>query len=148
MNAETQTQKNHAAENADAHAQHILALYRAHLALEDGAETASDGYDDYTSSDDIRERVQEDALSIEVRAPWYSVGDEAPAPDEFSILITTGGPALRIRGELKFMSPRFAWCEVRDWGTFWENYTPHVEDRAEWSDALAWFVSCFYFGEG
>ena len=148
MNEETTT-KNHAAESADARAEHILSLYRAHLALEDGAETASDGYDDYTSPDDIRERVQEEALSVEVRAPWYSAGDEAPAPDEFAILITTGGPALRIRGELSArMEPRRQWLELQDWGTPWAQHIPAVDDRGEWSDALAWYVSNFYFGEG
>lgn len=148
MNAETAA-KSHAAENADNQAKHILALYRAHLAIEEGAETASDGYDDFTSSDEIRERVQEEPISIELRAPWYSLGDEAPAPDEFAILITTGGPALRIRGELsERMEPRRQWLEVQDWGTPWTQHIPAMDDRAEWSDALAWYVGCFYFGEG
>ena len=55
-----------------------------------------------TDDDDARMSILEDALSVEVRSGWVSLGaDRVPMePEEFCILLTTGGPAVRIRGEL------------------------------------------------
>lgn len=56
---------------------------------------------DCTDQDDARQRIAEDALSIEVRGDWRTPGEEAQVvPSEFKILLTTGGPAVQIRGEL------------------------------------------------
>jgi hypothetical protein len=35
----------------------------------------------------------------------------------------------------------------QDWGTPWTDYRPDVADNDDWTDALDWFVNCFYFGE-
>lgn len=51
------------------------------------------------SRDDALERIQQNALCVEVRSGWTPVGDMLTA-EEFAILITTGAPAVRIRGEL------------------------------------------------
>ena len=61
---------------------------------------------------------------------------------EFCILLTTGGPAVRIRGELdEYNEPRRAWLEVQDWFLPWTEYV--CAD----SDVLLNYARCFYFGE-
>ena len=45
----------------------------------------------------IRDWVLEDALDIQVRSDWHSLGED-PETAEFSILLCTGGPAVRIKG--------------------------------------------------
>lgn len=88
-----------------------------------------------------RERIQEDALSVEVRSGWASIG-ETLTPEQFCILLATGGPAVRIRGELdEHQEPQRAWLEVQDWGTPWTQYF-----GAEQYTLLA-YAQCFYFGE-
>lgn len=91
-------------------------------------------------------RIQEDALSVEVRSPWYTpVNDRSdiPDPEEFMILLTTGGPAVRIMGELdEHGQPDRAWLEVQDWGTPWTRYFDISQDT------LLAYARCFYFGEG
>ena len=96
-----------------------------------------------TSREEAEQRIQEDALSVEVRADWHAVGD---APDvangQFVILLSTGGPASRIRGELSNGEPYRAWLEVQDWGKPWTQY--FKADR----EPLLTYARCFYFGEG
>jgi hypothetical protein len=95
-----------------------------------------------TSAEDARLRIQEDALSVEVRADWHAVGD---IPDvvngQFVLLLSTGGPASRIRGELSNAEPRRAWLEVQDWGTPWTQYFDISQDT------LLAYARVFYFGE-
>jgi len=74
-------------------------------------------------ADEARERIEEDALSVEVRSGWTSLG-EPLAAEEFAILLTTGGPAVRIMGELDNGEPCRAWLEVQDWGRPWTQYIP------------------------
>lgn len=76
---------------------------------------------DCTSREDAEQRIQEDPLEILVRSGWESSKDNFTA-DEFKILLTTGGPAVRIIGELRDGEPCRAWLEVQDWGTPWTEY--------------------------
>ena len=106
---------------------------------------------DCTSREDAERRIQEDALSVEVRSGWVEVGGEMTA-EEFCILITTGGPAIRIRGELgEFSTPKRAWLEVQDWGTPWTEHHGHTVGDTEWEsvdqDVLLAYCQQFYFGE-
>jgi len=95
------------------------------------------------SREDAEQRIQEDALSVQVRGDWYSPGDETSSPTEFELLLATGGPAVRIRGELdEHCEPARAWLEVQDWGTPWTRYFDASQDT------LLAYVRCFYFGEG
>ena len=92
-------------------------------------------------AESARERIQESPLSVQVRSGWASVGDELNA-EEFEILLSTGGPALRIRGELdKNREPSRAWIEYQNWGTGWTQYFD-VEQST-----LLTYCSVFYFGE-
>lgn len=94
-----------------------------------------------------RETIQESVLSVEVRSDWYSPGadsdDDSRKPSEFCILLSTGGPALRLIGELdENGQPTRAWLEYQDWGTPWTHY--YVEGAGE---VLLEFAGVFYFGE-
>jgi hypothetical protein len=95
------------------------------------------------SEEEARERIWEDALSVLVRSDWHVPGErDGNMPANYAILITTGGPAVRIRGELDaYCQPRNAWLEVQDWGTPWTQYTPVDEDT------LLAYANCFCFGE-
>ena len=90
-------------------------------------------------ADEARERIQEDALSVRIFGERTNGEWEA---DRFEILLTTGGPAVRIMGELDGNSePDRAWLEVQDWGTPW---TQHFDVEPE---TLLAYCRCFYFGE-
>lgn len=142
--------RSQAENNAEGHAESILELYRASVALEEGAESVKiEGYD-YTDADTIRERAEEAALSVEVRSDWHTPGDSDSAkPTEFLILLSTGGPALRIVGNLgNYCQPDGDFTmQHQDWGTPWTDYEPEAAKNSDWTDALDWFVNCFYFGE-
>lgn len=112
------------------------------------------------SREEAETRIQEDALSVLVRTGWYepaTIGDHQPA-EEFEILLSTGGPASRIRGELDGGEPSRAWLEVQDWGTPWTLYVPKNNYKegsdiggmidASWTDTLLAYARCFYYGEG
>jgi hypothetical protein len=95
-----------------------------------------------TSREDAEQRIQEDPLSVEVRSGWVPVGEIGEA-EEFCILLGTGGPAVRIRGELgEYNEPRRSWLETQDWGTPWTQYF-NVE-----TETLLTYCRQFYFGEG
>jgi hypothetical protein len=95
-----------------------------------------------TSQDEARERIEQDALSVEVRSGWHEPSSEPQPAEEFKILLTTGGPAVQIRGELNGGEPDRAWLEVQDWGKPWTQYF-----KAD-QDTLLAYARCFYFGEG
>lgn len=95
--------------------------------------------------DALRERIEESTLSVQVRDEWYSPGsrDEIEGPSEYCILLSTGGPALRIVGDLdQHCEPTSARLEYQDWGTPWTERICTGDDHA----ALTTFVGCFYFG--
>lgn len=94
------------------------------------------------SREEAEERIQEDALEVCVRSGWYAPGDYAPEPEEFYILLCTGGPAVRIRGELDPRGePTRAWIEYQDWFEPWKQYFD--TDQA----TLLVYCRCFYFGD-
>ena len=77
---------------------------------------------DCESEDDARQRISEDALSIEVRSDWTTPGEEM-TPGEFCIVLCTGGPAARIVGELdEHGEPYRAQLEYQDRFARWKEY--------------------------
>lgn len=86
-------------------------------------ESAAAGNGDPCEDREEAERyIQEDPLSVEVRSDWTTPGEEMQA-GEFCILLTAGGPAVRIRGELdQYGEPCRAWLEVQDWFEPWTQY--------------------------
>ncbi len=93
----------------------------------------------------VRERIQEGPLSVEVRADWHPPGDMSMASYEFCILLSTGGPALRLMGDLdEFQQPTRAYLQYQDWGTPWIDYYAGEGSGA----VLLTYARQFYFGEG
>jgi len=96
--------------------------------------------------DDAREQaeqtIHEDALSVEVRSWWIAPGSKLE-PEEFRIVLCTGGPAVQIHGELdQHGEPSRAWLECQDW------FTPWVQVFDVEQETLLTYARCFYFGEG
>lgn len=113
--------------------------------LENSDELAEliDAAGDCEDRDDAEQRIQEDPLSVEVRSDWHAPGDDA-APTHFNILLCTGGPAVRILGELsEHGTPTRAWLEYQDWGTPWTERTNQPGDM----DTLLTYAQQFYFAE-
>lgn len=95
--------------------------------------------DDY---EDAERRIHEDALSVEIRSGWHSLGEEME-PEEFRILLCTGGPHVEMIGELCGGEPVRAWLVYQDWFTGKQERINHPGDQ----DAFLKYASCFYFGE-
>lgn len=72
--------------------------------------------DGCADADEARDRIMEDPLSIETRSGWVSVGEEM-SPEEYRIVLCTGGPHVEIVG---YLDQHGAPCSVRivyrDWG--------------------------------
>jgi hypothetical protein len=93
---------------------------------------------------DAEEAIWLAPLSVKVRTSWHDVGVEEK-PDEFCILLSTGGPALRIVGNLdEYSEPYGERLQWQDWGTPWTTY--YISSGEE-RDALSSFVRSFYYGE-
>lgn len=99
-----------------------------------------DAAGDCTDEDAARDNIQEDPLEVAVRSDWTTPGETLEA-SEFMILLCTGGPAVRIVGELNQGEPCRAWLEYQDWGTPWTQYFGAS------SATLCQYASHFYFGE-
>lgn len=123
----------HAKENAKAWLYEIKVITKQIEETRDGDEL-----------DELNERVQEMPLSVEVRDGWRAPGqfieDNAV---EYQILLSTGGPALRISGGLdKYNRPSSATLQWQDWGTPWTEFVCEGNDDY---DALMAFVGSFYY---
>lgn len=100
-----------------------------------------DAAGDCENQDAARDRIHEDPLSVEVRSGWYSPGSEVPPPEEFQILLCTGGPAVRIMGELdEHGQPTRAWMEYQDW------FKPWTQFFGASQETLLTYCREFYFG--
>lgn len=121
--------------------EHAKAEFR-HWEAENAEELAEleDEAGEHSDEDSAREAIQEDPLEVQVRSDWESPGAPLEAV-EFMILLCTGGPAVRIRGELNRGEPCRAWLEYQDWGTPW---TQWFDARSE---TLCEYASNFFFGE-
>ena len=103
-------------------------------ALDNRAETCStrrecwdavaSGLDFDTAREDAERAIQEDPLSLQYRSGWYTPGsEESLDPEEFEVLLATGGPAVRIIGEFgERGSIDSARLQAQDWFTPWTNY--------------------------
>ena len=133
---------NRAEQNAAAWAESITAIIAAMEKADDERdETTADG--ETHDADGWREYIQEMPLEISVRGHWHTPG-EKPEDDEFLILLSTGGPALRIVGDLdRYNKPENPRLQYQNWGTPWTDYgTDGDED-----EAMQRFCACFFFGE-
>jgi hypothetical protein len=113
----------------------------------------------YDAQEAARRAIDEDALSVQVRSGWYApgaMGEDQGKPQEYEILLCTGGPACRIVGELsEHCEPSTARLEVQDWFQPWTEYRPinladttfasRIDTQAE--SILLEYARCFWFGE-
>jgi hypothetical protein len=124
------TETNHAEENAKAWYASIIEMLQA---LNADTDEVDQKYED------AMQVIHESVLSVMVRDGWHQPGGDSD-PEEYEILLTTGGPALRIYGHLTSDSePHTAEMQYQDWGTRWTRYPSPETD-------LLRFAQCFYFG--
>ena len=155
------TTENHADRNASGHAQTIEALHElycwdgdqetpltldAHSILDDLDWDAGTGTLD-SLHEAVTQYAQEMPLTVLVRSGWYVPGTPEQQPEEFEILLSTGGPACRIIGELDRGS--VAWqsgcrpvMQHQDWFKPWVESSYDID-----TNALLWFCEQFYYGE-
>jgi hypothetical protein len=144
----------HAEANANGWAESISAAYEAHqFCAEEGQgrdlsreakaclrEHHYDGTNHNEVAEWIEEAMREAPLSVTVRSGWASPGEMEA--EEFQILLSTGGPALAIFGDLdRYSEPTRPRLMHQDWGTPW------IECFNTDDEALQWFASFFWFGE-
>jgi len=104
-------------ESEDETAQAIAALAQWDDENAEELNTLEHDAGDCTDEEDARNRIQEDALSVEVRSGWTSHGDTM-TPEDFRIVLCTGGPHVEIMGEFDIHGqPYRAWLQYQDWGT-------------------------------
>lgn len=109
---------------------------------EDELKELEEAAGDCESQDDARQRIEEDPLSLEVRSDWHAPGSGSE-DTEFCLLLGTGGPAVRIIGELDGGQPTSAKLQTQDWFTPWTDVNTSSED----DDALLTYCRVFYFGD-
>ncbi len=163
--AQTETRDDHGRGNAVAWFQNIVEMV-------DRLRTKRDGDSGQAHGDAIN-AIQESVLSVEVRSDWYVPGtagkwrNDTPrgqtldSPAEYRILLTWGGPAAQLTGELsEHGEPETARLEFQDWGTPWTEISPRSLAITSTSPDPSFnaiekartylldFARQFYFGEG
>jgi len=100
--------------------------------------------DDDEKREEAERAIDESILSVEVRSGWRSLGDKLE-PEHYRILLTTGGPALQIVGDLtEYREPETATFQIQDWFQPWCDWSPADFDHEE---TLLKFARRFYFAE-
>ena len=126
------------------HAKEQAKLQHESIAEMVAAYKQAEANDDDEAREQARERIQEDPLSVQVRCPWQSVGEENVKPDQYNILLCTGGPAVRIIGTLsEHLEPDSACIQYQDWGTSWTDY-PLISEQIA---IVLEYAQHFYYGE-
>ena len=128
--------------------------YESICEMVEEVDIANEAADRDGALDDARQHIEESILSVEVRTGWYMPG-QTPKPEEYMILLTTGGPALRLIGDLdEYGQPETARLEYQDWDPPWTEYNPghhddafKPEDYDAYDSTLLAFASVFYYGE-
>ncbi|MFC2099421.1 hypothetical protein ACFLSF_01130 [Candidatus Bipolaricaulota bacterium] len=131
----------HARQQAKAQLESLLELVEALEAAQADGEALFEG--ESLSLVELEDRAREWPLSVLVRSEWGLPGSEL-SPAEYEILLCTGGPAVRLRGDLSsYGEPETACLEYQDWFTTWDR----LALSSDKSDSLARFAALFWFGE-
>jgi len=94
--------------------------------------------------EDVEEQLREMPLSVMVRDGWRTIGSPSEGPEEFEILLGTGGPARRVIGTLdEHSEPLNVRYQYQDWFKPWTD--GHI--RGKEKDLIRRFASLFYYGE-
>ena len=89
-----------------------------------------------SDADEALEMLEENPLDIQFRSGWESYASDF-TPSEFAILLCTGGPAVRIRGELDHNGyPSRAWVEYQNWGTPFTELCLYQSSALEYAQLL------------
>jgi len=100
---------------------------------------------DEVATDNAVQTIQEDALDIQVRSEWHALGETRVQNAQYTILLYTGVPAVRIKGTLDdYQEPETAQLEYKDRGTPWTRLTGLTSEDV---DALLVYAGCFYFAD-
>tara|TARA_Y100000114_G_scaffold151009_1_gene167152 strand:- start:29 stop:418 length:390 start_codon:yes stop_codon:yes gene_type:complete len=93
------------------------------------------------ATSDIMDRITEMPLSVSVRSGWQRPGVNDQSPEEYELLMGTGGPAVRIYGRLdEHGRPRSAELQGQNWFTPWERTTVDQDE-----EVLLQFAEYFYY---
>lgn len=87
---------------------------------------------EYADQDEARDAIYETPLSVEVRSGWHAVGEDAGEPEEFRIVLCTGGPHVELTGDIGGTVR----VVFKGWGESGEYY-PDADERS----ALDTFVT-------
>ena len=135
----TTTKPNHALQNAQGHIESIVQDFEKITFLESLNVTSSEEEEEIEQT---RESILNSALSVEFRSGW-STNPEELEIEEFKILLSWGGPALRVIGDLdQYKQPENIKMQFQDWGTPWTDF----EITESQQKALNWFCDIFYCG--
>ena len=115
-----------AKQQAQAQVSRIVGMIRA-------IECDFDRLEELADQDEARDAIHATPLSVEVRSGWRSVGEDAGEPEEFRIVLCTGGPHIELTGDIGGTVR----VVFKDWGESGEYYPPDADERA----ALDTFVS-------
>ena len=133
MNAVAETKEDHGLEQAKAQFSHISELMHRWSVSNEIDETEA-----------VEQEIREHPLSVLVRGNWHEPGTADSEPGEYEILLCTGGPAVRIRGDLNEHSePISAFLSYQDWGTPWTHYLPKNKNAEK---IMLNYASRFWFG--
>lgn len=98
---------------------------------------------DCESREDALTLIHESVISVKVRSGWSYAGCMSNVPQEFRIVLTTGGPHIELRGDLdETQCPTSVKLLYRDWGTPLTELSVAEDDIYH----LLTFASVFYFG--
>ena len=138
MTTSQQKKENHALNNAIGHIKSMVEDFEEISYLNSLNPTTQEQEE---RIEEITQEVLNSALSVEFRSGWETHYENFKAK-EFKILLSWGGPALRIIGELDNYGPVNPKLQFQDWGTPWTDF----ETTESQQKALNWFCNCFYFG--
>ena len=149
--------------NDTAHALKYMHSVASIVELVQNYRAAINDREDHRAFEEAEQAIHEDPLEIKMRSGWQDPGDRPLSGDgEFFILLSTGGPATRIFGELYRGSIDSAVFQGQDWFEAWRNVDLYEyeqlpnEDKPEAlhdlsaediKDHLKEYANHFYWGD-
>ena len=148
--------------NDTAHALKYMHSVASIVELVQNYRAAMNDREDHRAFEEAEQAIHEDPLEIKMRSDWQTPGDR-PLGGEFFILLSTGGPATRIFGELENYEPIKAVFQACDWFEQWRNVylyeyeqmpndsnkpvVLHGLSAEDIQEHLLTYCRCFYWGD-